>query len=130
MHKLVRLLSTAAVTAAVVFPSMASAQTWANWTAGNVGAGTMSGTLGATTISYWGTFDGFQLSDGTSRTASVTAAGSCLFAFYSGPPAPCTSAGVSAPTNNGFIQYTSVRRGTITYGSAVTNPLVALISVG
>ena len=130
MHKLLRVLSTAAVAAAVAFPSIVSAQTWANWTTGNVAGGTMAGTLGATSISYAGTFDGFQLSDGTTRTASVSSSGGCGFAFFTCLPLPYTSAGVGAPTNNGFIQYTDVRRGTITFGSAVLNPLLAFVSVG
>ena len=90
----------------------------------------MSGTLGATTISYSGTFDGYQLSDGTTRTAGVGSSGGCGYAFFTCLTAPYTSTGVSAPDNNGFIQYTGVRRGTITFGSAVTNPLLAFISVG
>ncbi|MEO7360180.1 MAG: hypothetical protein ABI120_07615, partial [Gemmatimonadaceae bacterium] len=75
---------------------MASAQTWANWTSGDVTAGTMAGTLGATSISYSGTFDGYQLSDGTTRTGSVGSSGTCGFAFFTCRTAPYTSAGVSA----------------------------------
>lgn len=108
---------------------MVSAQTWANWTAGNVAGGTMTGTLDATSISYAGTFDGFQLSDGTTRTGGVSSS-ACAYAFFTCNSAPYISAGVGAPTNNGFIQYTDIRRGTITFGSAVTNPLIAFISVG
>lgn len=126
MFKTTRVLLAAA---ALALPSMASAQTWANWTAGNVGGGTMSGMLGATTINYSGSFDGYQLSDGTTRTASVGASGGCVYAFFC-LTAPYTSAGVNAPTNHGFIQYTGVARGTITFGSAVVNPLIAFISVG
>lgn len=126
MQKILRVL---AVATAVALPSMASAQTWANWTAGNVGLGTMSGMLGTTTINYSGTFDGYQLSDGTTRTGGVSGSGGCGFAFFC-LTAPYTSAGVNAPTNDGFIQYTNVARGTITFGSAVVNPLIAFISVG
>ncbi|MEP6836073.1 MAG: PEP-CTERM sorting domain-containing protein [Gemmatimonas sp.] len=128
MLKTSRVLIAATMAAAFSLPSVASAQTWANWT--TPGAGTLAGTLGATSISYAGTFDGYQLSDGTTRTASVGSSGGCGFAFYTCLTAPYTSPGVGAPTNDGFIQYTGVRRGTITFGAAVTNPLIAFISVG
>ena len=127
MQKTLRVLTAAAL---LTLPSLASAQTWANWTAGNVGAGTMSGTLGLTTINYSGSFDGYQLSDGTTRTAGVGSSGTCGYNFFTCRPIPYQSAGVGAPTNDGFIQYTNVSRGTITFGSAVVNPLIAFISVG
>lgn len=127
MQKLLRVLTAAT---ALALPSLASAQTWANWTAGNVGAGTMSGMLGTTTINYSGTFDGYQLSDGVTRTGGVGSSGTCAYFFFTCRPIPYQSAGVGAPTNDGFIQYTGIRRGTITFGSAVVNPLISFISVG
>lgn len=127
LNRVLRVVSAAAL---LTTPALASSQTWANWTSGNVGAGTMAGTLGATSISYAGSFDGYQLSNGTTRTPSVGGAGGCGFNFFSCRPTPYQSTGVGAPTNEGFIQYTGVRRGTITFGSAVVNPLIAFISVG
>ena len=88
----------------------------------------MSGTLGATTITYTGGFDGYQLSDGVTRSPMSSSPG-CGYAFFC-REAPYTSAGVTGPTNDGFIQYTKVHRGTVTFGSAVVNPLIAFISVG
>lgn len=129
MQKILRVVKAASIAAAFVLPSMASAQTWANWTSASVAGNSMTGTLGSTTISYTGTFDGYQLSDGTTRTGSVSASGNCVYAFFC-LPTPYTSAGVGAPTNHGFIQYTGVRRGTISFGSAVVNPLISFISVG
>lgn len=129
MKNALRLLAAASLSAAVALPSALSAQTWANWTAGDVGAGTMAGALGATTISYAGSFQGYQLSDGITRTGSVGGSYYCDTDFFC-LTAPYTSAGVSAPTNHGFIQYTSTGRGTVTFGTAVTNPLIAFISVG
>jgi hypothetical protein len=129
MKNALRLLAAASLSAAVALPSALSAQTWANWTAGNVGGGTMSGSLGATTISYTGSFQGYQLSDGVTQSGSISSSPNCGYAFFC-TAAPYTSAGVSAPTNHGFIQYTDVARGTVTFGSAVTNPLISFISVG
>ncbi|MEO7361358.1 MAG: hypothetical protein ABI120_13585, partial [Gemmatimonadaceae bacterium] len=91
MHKTLRVLT---ATIALALPSMASAQTWANWTAGNVGSGTMSGLLGTTSISYSGSFDGYQLSDGTTRTGSVGSSGACGYNFFTCRPIPYQSAGV------------------------------------
>ncbi|MEP6765330.1 MAG: PEP-CTERM sorting domain-containing protein [Gemmatimonadaceae bacterium] len=118
-----------AAVAMLTTSDLASAQTWANWTSGNTGSGTMSGTLGSTTIAYSGGLDGYQLSDGITRTAGVTPSSNCSYAFYC-LPQPYTSAGVVKPTNSGFIQYTRTYTGTITFGTAVTNPLIAFISVG
>ncbi|MBC8087097.1 MAG: PEP-CTERM sorting domain-containing protein [Phycisphaerae bacterium] len=129
MLNLTRVLRAATASAFLAVPALASAQTWANWTAANVAGNTMSGLLGTTTISYSGGFDGYQLSDNATRTASVSPSGGCGFNFFC-LTAPYTSAGVGAPTNHGFIQYTGIHRGTITFGSAVVNPLIAFISVG
>lgn len=128
MQKILRVLTAASIATAFALPAVASAQTWANWTSANVGGNVMSGTLGATTITYNGGFDGYQLSDGITRSG-VSPSGNCGYAFFC-LTAPYTSAGVNAPTNDGFIQYTGVHRGTITFGSAVVNPLIAFISVG
>jgi PEP-CTERM motif len=130
MLNLIRVIRTATAVGVLALPALASAQTWANWTAASVSGNTMSGMLGSTTISYSGTFDGYQLSDGVTRTGSVGPAGSCGFNFYSCLPNPYVSSGVGAPTNEGFIQYTRIHRGTISFGSAVVNPLIAFISVG
>lgn len=132
MRKILHTLSIVAAAGILAMPTLASAQTWANWTAGNVAGNSMTGTIGATSISYSGTFDGYQLSNGTTRTAGVSSSTNCGFNFFVCPgfTAPYVSAGVTGPTNDGFIQYTGVRRGTITFGSAVTNPLIAFISVG
>lgn len=127
-----RVLATAVAAALFALPSTSQAQTWANWTAGNVGAGTMSGTFGSTTVSYSGSLDGYQLSNGTTRTGSVGASPApCFFDFFTCKPLPYQSTGVGAPSNNGFVQYTGApRTATITFGSAVVNPLIAFISVG
>lgn len=91
----------------------------------------MTGTFGSTTISYSGSFDGYQLSDGTTRTGTVSNSGTCAYAFFTCRTAPYTSSGVSAPNNNGFVQYTGApRRAIITFGTAVVDPLIAFISVG
>lgn len=130
MKNIIRGLCTATAAALLAMPSVASAQTWANWT--TPGAGTLAGTLGATTITYSGGLDGYQLSDGTTRTGGVSSSGgSCNYAFFTCRPLPYQSAGVGAPTNDGFIQYTTAPyTGTITFGQAVVNPLIAFISVG
>ncbi|MEP6765331.1 MAG: PEP-CTERM sorting domain-containing protein [Gemmatimonadaceae bacterium] len=129
MRKILKVVSATVAAGMIALPSAASAQTWANWTTASTPGGTMSGTIGATTIAYSGGMDGYQLSDGTTRTAGVTSSPNCNYAFFC-LPAAYTSAGVAGPTNNGFIQYTAVHTGTITFGSAVTNPLISFISVG
>lgn len=122
MFKTTRVLLAAA---ALALPSMASAQTWAYWTAANVSNGTASGTFGSTTINYTGSFDGYQLSD-LSASQNLTN-GNCANVYFN-----CNGGGAYAilPSNEGFIQYSGVRRGTITFGAAVVNPIIAFISVG
>ena len=129
MRNTFKLAAVVAAASLLTTSDVASAQIWANWTTGNGGSGTMSGTLGSTTIAYSGGLDGYQLSDGSTRTAGVTSSPSCGYAFFC-LPNPYTSAGVVKPTNSGFIQYTRTYTGTITFGTAVTNPLIAFISVG
>lgn len=129
MRKFLNVVSAIAAAGVIALPAAASAQTWANWKTADVGTGTMSGTVGATSISYSGGMDGYQLSDGTTRSAGVTSSPNCNYAFFC-LPAAYTSAGVTGPTNNGFVQYTAIHTATVTFGTAVTNPLIAFISVG
>ncbi len=117
-------------------PSLASAQLWTTWTAANVGGGTMSGTVGATSVNFSGVFSGFQLANGAS--ANLTQSGGLGNNYWTPATAPLRalpyqSAGVTAPDQLGFIQFaagTPQFGGTITFGSAVVDPLIAFISVG
>jgi hypothetical protein len=121
--------------AALLAPTVASAQLWTGWTAATPGpAGTMTGVLGTTSVSFSGGFSGYQLEDGTSL--GLTGG---LGNNYWNPPAdpslalPYRSAGVNEPDRLGFIQFSDAAfpyGGTITFGSAVVNPLIAIVSAG
>jgi len=113
----------------IAAPSIASAQLWTNWNAANVVAGTMTGTVGATSVNFSGTFSGFQLANGVSQNLSQRGAQGNN---YWTPSAPYQSAGVTAPDRLGFMQFSSGSPlgGTIVFGSTVINPLISFISVG
>lgn len=124
-----------ALVLSISVPSLASAQLWTSWNAASVGGGSMGGTVGATSVNFSGVFSGFQLANGTS--ANLTQSGSLGNNYWT--PAsqpsralPYQSAGVTAPDKLGFIQFSGGTGlgGTITFGSAVVDPLIAFISVG
>lgn len=129
-----RLLSALVIGFAV--PSLASAQIWTSWTAANVGGGTMSGTLGSTSVNFNGVFSGYQLQNGAS--ANLTQSGGLGNNYWTPAPQPnralpYISAGVTAPDRLGFIQFSTGTQqfgGTINFGQAVVDPLIAFISVG
>ena len=121
----------------IAVPSVATAQTWANWTQAAAGfGGSMSGTIGSTSVAFSGNFNGYQLANGASL--NLTQNGSLGNNYWSPPSAPARalpyqSAGVSEPDRLGFIQFgvaTFPYGGTITFGQAVVNPLLAIISAG
>ena len=122
--------------ALLLTPALAGAQTWANWTQATQGfGGSMSGTIGSTTINFAGNFNGYQLANGTSFGLSENGLGNNYWTPASQPTRalPYQSAGVSAPDRLGFIQFglaTFSYGGTITFGQAVVNPLIAFISAG
>ncbi|HMS02033.1 MAG TPA: VPLPA-CTERM sorting domain-containing protein [Gemmatimonadaceae bacterium] len=117
-------------------PALAGAQTWANWEQASAGfGGAMAGSLGSTTISFAGNFNGYQLANGSSLNLSENGLGNNYWTPASQPnrALPYQSAGVSQPDRLGFIQFanaTFAYGGTITFGQAVVNPLIAIISAG
>mgnify|MGYP002777133883 CR=1 FL=1 len=124
-----RLLAGAAMLA---LPALAQAQTnWTNWTAATVGApGSASGTLaGVGAVTWTGALNGFQLANGTSQNLTERGAQG---SNYWNPAAPYTNAsvGLTAPDRPGFLQQNAAGRGTLTFATAVTNPVIAFVSVG
>lgn len=123
--------------AVLLTPAVASAQLWTGWTAATPGsAGTMSGMLGTTSVSFAGGFSGYQLENGASLGLSQSGGlGNNYWNPATAPSrvAPYRSAGVNEPDKLGFIQFANATfgyGGTITFGSAVVNPLIAIISAG
>ena len=108
-----RFLGTSAVLLSTLAPQVVSAQTWAVWNPS--ASGTATGTLGATTVSFNGSYNNVFGTGGTN---------------YWAPSGPYTGGGQTAPTNTSFVQVVAPTNGTITFGAAVTNPYIALISVG
>jgi hypothetical protein len=108
---------------------------WTGWSAATPGAaGSMTGTLGSTSVSFSGGFSGYQLENGMSL-GLTGGLGNNYWNPASQPTRvlPYQSAGVNEPDKLGFIQFSSATfayGGTITFGSAVVNPLIAIISAG
>ncbi len=124
-----------ALVLSISVPSLASAQLWTSWTTADVGGGTMSGTIGATSVSFGGFFSGYQLADGSSANLTENGLGNNYWTPATQPlrALPYQSAGVSEPDKLGFIQFASGTAqfgGTINFGTAVVDPLIAFISVG
>jgi hypothetical protein len=108
----------AVVSVAAVTPATASAQTWTSWN--SVGPNVFNGTLLGTSVTYTGNYAGGQLTGGGGTD-------------YFSPTAPYTQSGLTAPNaggNVGFVQLIDPSVGTLSFGTALTNPYLALISVG
>ena len=113
-----------AIAALAAMPSAARAQIWTTWTSSTCStgdgstSGTMVGSLGASVATYTGNCaSGSQLSSGGTN--------------YWSPTAPYTQDGLSAPDNNGFIQFDSpVPNGKLVFSVPVVDPYLSFISVG
>lgn len=110
-------LTAACVVAAT--PTVAQAQTWANWELPTDCATAVSG--GAAT--YSGTYNAVQNNLGQVACGSISSGGNNFWA----PSAPYSP----TPDNKSFIQFSKAGGpNTITFNQAVINPYMALISVG
>lgn len=115
------LRGTALLAAALLLAPIASilhAQTWTSWNSATPGV--FNGTLLGNSVTYTGNYIGGQLTG---------AGGTNFFA----PNAPYTQGGHTSPDaggNWGFIQFNAPVTGTFTFGSAMTDIYMALISVG
>ena len=120
----------AAVLSCALAPALASAQTqWTTWTAATVGAsGSAAGTLGTTGVSWSGRLSGFQLANGMSQGLSENGLGNNYWIRQA--PYTNAAAGLTAPDKLGFVQQNTGGSGTLTFATAVVNPLIAFISVG
>ncbi len=96
--------------------------TWADWTSAT--AGTVSGTMGPVAVTYSGEIQFAQINGG--GTYYYTGPGG-------GPPSPYTSATVpNNPTTSDMIAITggNLTVDTFTFSAPVTNPVMAIVSLG
>lgn len=95
-------------------PALAAIE-WTDWTSAN--ASGASGTLGSATVTFNGGLDNWQTSGGADYWRQ---GGTTPWAAYDGVG--------NLPANNDFIAIS--QPGTITFSTAVTNPYLAIISLG
>jgi hypothetical protein len=140
MNKHIALLSAAIL----AFPAALSAQSWAFWSLPSNCSGAVSGTLGSTTVTYSGLYNG--VTDGTSACKNPLAnaaygVGDLTAYDYFG--AQGGTAYSPRPDNESFIQLTEmaklsddqsawvpIQMSTITFSQAVIDPYIAFVSVG
>lgn len=109
-------------------PSVASAQTWTDWTSGSAGA--FGGLLFGSAVTFTGGNVGGQLDNGTdvAGTLSQNGNGSNYFGFNSGNA--YNQGGLTVP-GLGMIQFNGATRlNTVTFATPVVNPYFAFVSVG
>jgi PEP-CTERM motif-containing protein len=109
-------------------PSLASAQSWTDWTTGS--AGSFGGTLFGSSVTFTGGNIGGQLDNGTNVTGTLTenGNGNNYFSFNSGNA--YNQGGLTVP-GLGLVQFNGASASnTITFGTAVVNPFLAFVSVG
>ena len=107
--------------AAVAFaiPTVALAQTWANWSLPTTCGGSVSGGL----ATYTGTYNAVQNSSGEVACGTIYGGGNNFWL----PVAPYSP----TPNNISFIQFILAGGpNTITFNQAVIDPYIALVSVG
>lgn len=117
------LLIGAALAALAAMPAAANTVTWTDWTEANVSdtAGTASGTAGSVGVSYSGQVFGQTVTNGS---------------FTSFAPVTSFQGGIvdNAPDTGDIIALTggtnTAGGGTITFDQAVTNPIIAIWSLG
>jgi hypothetical protein len=119
----------AATVAAIALPSVASAQTWTDWTSGTPGVNVLGTlTIGgfSTGVTVTGDFSGYQLSSGVE-----TGTWGQPMQQYWTPNAAFSQGGVTAPTGYGMIQTDRNGTATITFGGfGAINPFFAINSLG
>jgi len=100
---------------------------WADWTASDLASAT--GTVGGVAINFSGTLRFAQLAPGSMVGSG---AGPNTNYWTEGSPAPYTGNALvdNAPTANELLAFNSASTNTITFGSAVVNPLMAILSMG
>ena len=93
--------------------------TWTDWT--SAGAGTVSGAIGANTVTYTGNYS-FAQTTGLDTN----------YWTENGTPAPYTGSAVidNAPTASEMVALNTAGTHTITFGSAILNPVMAIVSMG
>lgn len=127
-----------------LLPTVAQAQTWANWSLPSSCTGSVTGTFGTGTVTFTGPYNGVQSSALGEGSYCSNPLATPAFAFTTGGVnrwVP-TEAYSPLPDNASFIQqvegvehvgggvYASNGTRTITFSEAVINPYIALISVG
>jgi|APMI01.1.fsa_nt_gi hypothetical protein len=126
----------------LVGPVALHAQQWTSWSQPVGCAGNVSGTMGSTTVTYAGTYNGVVNSALNGCTApggfGTTPSGVNYFTGNG-----TTAYGAYTPTNGSFIQlvnmvglneqgtaYVPITTNTITFSEAVVNPWIAIVSAG
>ena len=113
-----KFFAAAAVAALLAGSAHATTIAWTDWT--SLTPTLASGTIGSTTVSIDGPFDYSQVSGGTDYWHS---SGTTPWAAYDALGSEPSNNDEIAPSGNGVLH-------TITFGSAVTNPYVEIISLG
>lgn len=129
MNRVFAKFSTLAACVALATPVVASAQTWANWNSVVCGQ-QVSGSFGASTVTYAGSFNAAQFADGSDQCNGISQSGGQGDNYWNRGGSP-SGAYANTPDNQSFVQFGgSPARGTITFSQAVIDPYIALISVG
>lgn len=114
---------------ACVLPTVAHAQAWANWGIPTCGS-LVEGSLGSTHVGYSGGFNAVQGSAGEDYCNGISQTGGQGNNYWTRNGVDPSGAYAVTPSNLSFIQLVGAASGMITFSSAVTNPYLALISVG
>jgi hypothetical protein len=123
MRKALSLLAAAAACVVTTTPTVAQAQTWANWSHPTQCGGNVTGAFGTGSVTYSGTYNAVQNAAGAVACGAISNGGSNFWV----PTAPYSP----TPDNISFVQFnTAGGPNTITFSQAVVNPYIALISVG
>lgn len=110
-------------------PAVASAQLWTNWNGAVACNQQVVGSLGATTVTYNGSFNAVQRADGSDVCNTISQSGGQGDNYWQRNGSN-SAAYSQTPSNVSLIQYSGAAEGTITFSQAVIDPWVALVSVG
>lgn len=105
--------------------AQAAVVNWTDWTASDLASA--SGTIGGIDVDFSGTLKFAQLDPSTTVGSTTT-----INYWTEGSPAPYTGNSVvdNAPTPNELLAFNAASSNTLTFSSAVLNPVMALVSLG
>jgi hypothetical protein len=110
-------------------PSLASAQSWTDWTSGSPGS--FGGTLFGSSVTFTGANIGGQLGNGTDVATTLSETGGQGNNYFSANSGNAYNQGGLTVPGLGLVQFNgATTSNTITFGTAVVNPFLAFVSVG